>query len=1276
MRLASWSVALVLASGLGARAQAPYLVSDINPTENHAVGFEFDHVVATPQAVYFQDPYSLYRVVPSSTTPAPVWGFGPSPSSVLAVGDVLYFGDDPFQANGLYRSDGTSAGTLLIAGSPEDPFALTNVAGTLFFLAATGPSSAWELWKSDGSGPGTVRVSPAGGDHLTAAGNRLFYIREEPATGEELWTSDGTAAGTHLVADICPGSCSGISFGEDRAAIGNVLYFTADDGIHGREVWRSDGTAAGTRMVRDAGPGDAASHPSNLTAWGSLLIYGYGTSETDPAVWRSDGTVGGTFALRTGLDVTSIHAAGTAAFFVAGDEPFGRELWKTDGTAAGTVRLTDICPGPCDSLAYSTTYGTIPGGVAFTRAVDLTTQLWRSDGTAAGTTSYASFYQATFHVSFGGSAYFVAQDDVNGEELWRTDGTPAGTALATDRADSSSFRGMVGSLGDRLFLLAFRPDIGQELWTTTGTAASTIPLELDPGPTSSGAAGGVRLGDALLFHGYSQNHSGLWRTDGTPAGTREIAPAPLDSNIAVREGLAFFGALELWRSDGTTAGTFQLADVYPGAPPSRPRSFTALPDQVLFVADPGAGMFPSAIWRTDGTADGTLPLLEGPCSGPVRAGSRAFMACGSPSALWVTNGTPSGTHLVEPLSDAFLYATDVEGTLFFGGGVLWMSDGTDAGTHAVQTSSPIATSPVSLTASGGVLFFLGITDETGTELWRSDGTDAGTYMVRDIRPGPASSLLWTSEQLAAVAGGVVFSAYTVDQGQELWFSDGTEAGTVSLGDVEPGIFGIGPGNLTTLGSRVYFSASQDPTDWELWAADFPAAASVGDAHVHEPDAGTVLASFPVGLTAPAAGTVTIAYTTAAGSAQAGTDFLPASGVITFAPGTTGPQVVEVAIVGDAQDEPNETFTLHLTAVTGALTADARAEGAIVDDDGPTVALAGASVVEGDAGTTPAAVMATLTTKDGTPAPTDKTLAFATASGTAGAGSDFEALAGTVTFPAGTPSGGVASVSILVRGDTADEPDESFTVVFSPNGDETVLGGTVAMHIQDDDGIDAAAPTEIAPGSVLRADLAPPVGRASDRDYYVLLQQPQASYEVVIDEAAGEAAPLTLQRIANDGSTVLQTAGPTGTGSGLSLRWQNTTTTAVADQHLAVSSPSCGSSCGTDDRYRLRVYETTLSAPRFNNVNGQGTVVLLQNTTDAAISGRLLLWAPAGFLGHAQPFTIPARGTAAINTLAIYASSGALTVTHDGPYGGLVGKAVSLEPATGFSFDTPLTSRAR
>jgi len=38
--------------------------------------------------------------------------------------------------------------------------------------------------------------------------------------------------------------------------------------------------------------------------------------------------------------------------------------------------------------------------------------------------------------------------------------------------------------------------------------------------------------------------------------------------------------------------------------------------------------------------------------------------------------------------------------------------------------------------------------------------------------------------------------------------------------------------------------------------------------------------------------------------------------------------------------------------------------------------------------------------------------------------------------------------------------------------------------------------------------------------------------------------------------------------------------------------------------------------------------------------------------------------------------GTITLSHDGPYAMLAGKAVAVEPATGFTFDTPLVPRPR
>ena len=143
---------------------------------------------------------------------------------------------------------------------------MTDVGGTLFFVADDGVHGE-ELWKTDGTTAGTVLVkdiNPAGSGgryqygptNLTAVGNTLFFSDNDGKHGQQLWKSDGTKAGTVMVTDLTSGGGSYYYDGPtDLTAVGNTLFFTDDDGTHGRELWKSDGTKAGTAMVKDITPG-------------------------------------------------------------------------------------------------------------------------------------------------------------------------------------------------------------------------------------------------------------------------------------------------------------------------------------------------------------------------------------------------------------------------------------------------------------------------------------------------------------------------------------------------------------------------------------------------------------------------------------------------------------------------------------------------------------------------------------------------------------------------------------------------------------------------------------------------------------------------------------------------------------------------------------------------------------------------------------------------------------------------------------------------------------
>ncbi|MET0552667.1 MAG: Calx-beta domain-containing protein [Vicinamibacteria bacterium] len=432
--------------------------------------------------------------------------------------------------------------------------------------------------------------------------------------------------------------------------------------------------------------------------------------------------------------------------------------------------------------------------------------------------------------------------------------------------------------------------------------------------------------------------------------------------------------------------------------------------------------------------------------------------------------------------------------------------------------------------------------------------------------------------------------------------------------------------------------------------------------------GTSPFAFTVALAPAATATVIVGYATVAGTAAAGADFTPAAGTLTFAAGATS-ATVPIAVVGDALDEPSEQFTVLLSGASGASLGDATAVGTIADDDPPAaLSVADASAAEPSCG---GAAHLTFTVTLAPVSGQTATVSYETVSGTATAGLDFAAVSGTLTFAPGTTQ---RSVSVPLVDDLLDEGDETFTLHLSVPANATVADADAVGIITDADGGPAGLRGELAHGSLVAGDL-----RAADGpvDDYAAVARPFASYEIVADAVSADVDPLVLRRVACDGATV-QDSFATGTGNSRALRWL-AGASPVANERIRVASAGCSTTCGPDDAYRLRAYETTASAPRFNNSATQGTVLVLQNATGAPVNGTARFWSASGALLGAHVFALAGRASLALDTTTVpgvAGASGSITVAHDGPYGGLTGKAVALEPSTGYSFDTPLEPRRR
>jgi len=198
--------------------------------------------------------------------------------------------------------------------------------GKLFFNADDGIHGQ-ELWSSDGTAAGTHLVAnintndhgsngPSGSfiQNLTDVNGKVFFSANDGVHGLQLWESDGTASGTHMVTDLNPQTVPGASGPaganpQDLTNVDGTLYFTANDGIHGQELWQSDGTTAGTHMVQDIFPGAASGFSPSL---GSANI----TKGANGAVYftADDG--------RHGVELWKLHPDDLSALTLSAGGPY------------------------------------------------------------------------------------------------------------------------------------------------------------------------------------------------------------------------------------------------------------------------------------------------------------------------------------------------------------------------------------------------------------------------------------------------------------------------------------------------------------------------------------------------------------------------------------------------------------------------------------------------------------------------------------------------------------------------------------------------------------------------------------------------------------------------------------------------------------------------------------------------------------------------------------------------------------------------------------------
>ena len=791
-------------------------------------------------------------------------------------GRVYFFADDGVHGRELWTSDGTAAGTVMLldANVGEGNGNYTDLAllnGKAYF-GATGPVGGMELWTTDGTPAGTglfADLNPSGaswprGFKRAPGGGALYFHANHPTLGDELWKTDGTVSGTVLVKDVhpLPGIGSGIS---NFVNAGGLTYFEAASSGSGRELWVTDGTTAGTQQLGAFGglPIDDEVDLEWALEWNGKLVFTAFTDTSGLEVWTSDGTVAGTqlFAdLYPGVPSSFPFAyalVGGNLVFVAKVVGSGYEVWRAEPSGVLT-RLTDVIAGGSDSFNAAFEGFTKVGGVLlFAAGAPFNEELWVTDGGVGGTHVYLDLDQTPSHgtaprnlAALGVGAVLMSTDTAAaGRELSVVTAQPLHQVIEVEPtvATEGASPDEVVSIGNQRLFLSADVGAGDEpfMWTSAGGYVSLG--DLYPGNVSSTPREFTRLWtgseERVVFVAESPDHGReLWATDGTAAGTHELAdgePGPFGSYpscLTEVGGRIVFSAVslslgyELWATDGTTAGTALIADIWPGIGSSEPFGFMSWGDKVVFGTNPGGD---SRLWVTDGTAEGTHVLGAavglGEQSQPFADGERLFFSAWSSGfgvELWVTDGTPANTMR---LTDAWAGNGDsdpeplamLNGELLFSVRTgdfarrLWKTDGTPAGTVEVANLNMWPNSlPHTSAVSGDLFYFRAQGINAGWELFRSDGTTAGTYRISDLKAGSPDG---APHNFRAVAGGVYFVADSDEWGLELFFSDGTEAGTVFVCDLVPGPDSSLPSDLVWIDGQLVLAADGLLTGRELHA---------------------------------------------------------------------------------------------------------------------------------------------------------------------------------------------------------------------------------------------------------------------------------------------------------------------------------------------------------------------------------------------------------------------------------------------------------------------------
>jgi ELWxxDGT repeat protein len=419
----------------------------------------------------------------------------------------------------------------------------------------------------------------------------------------------------------------------------------------------------------------------------------------------------------------------------------------TDGTVSGTTVFADLPSGIVDSNTqtiwsryYSTPYGNELFKMVLTDAspnVALVKDI--NPGQDSGLDNIGSAILAN------GKLFFSAFNAATGYEPWFSDGTNSGTtSIDLYSGDNSSSPNSLIKFGNKVVFSANVNNwikgsdtftTGRELVFTDGTASGTNVLDIYTGANSSNPAIVGEANSLLYFTATAASGRGFYSTNETTF-TKLTDIHSSATCLAWNTSKAFFSLSdstnggELWVAD-FTANTFYLVkDILPGTGSALSGDIGAfmINGKLMFKAYTSATE--QNLFVSDGTSNGTVKIGNSLGSYAALGDTLVFADGNSIIASNLSGDAPSNVELVNASSAVVKMQSDIDQAFFsLANGDLYTTKGTLITTVTLASS----VKNFKVVAENAIYLVTANTQSpTGYDLWYSDGTVAGTRFVEDV----------------------------------------------------------------------------------------------------------------------------------------------------------------------------------------------------------------------------------------------------------------------------------------------------------------------------------------------------------------------------------------------------------------------------------------------------------------------------------------------------------------------------------------------------------------